>query len=127
MDQDEDGDLFVGDQWGGIRYFKNVTGDTSGFAPPPVQQHPRAGLQISLGPNPANPNTVISFSLPFTQQIDLAVYNLLGARVSTLASGPKPPGSYVIPWDASGNASGIYIIRLQTPQESLSEKLTIVK
>ena len=127
MDQDGDGDLFVGDAWGGIRYFKNVTGDTSAVGPPPVERHPRAGLQISLGPNPANPNTVISFSLPFAQQIDLAVYNLLGARITTLASGQKLPGSYVIPWDASGNASGVYIIRLETPQESLSEKLTIVK
>jgi hypothetical protein len=127
MDQDGDGDMFVGDIWGGIRYFKNVTGDTTQVAPPPVERHPQAGLQISLGPNPANPNTVISFNLPFAQKIDLAVYNLLGARVTTLASGLKSPGSYVIPWDATANASGIYIIRLETPQESLSEKLTIVK
>jgi len=127
MDQDGDGDMFVGDTWGGIRYFKNVTGDTSAVSPPPIQRHPQAGMQISLGPNPANPNTVISFSLPFAQQIDLAVYNLLGARLTTLASGPKLPGSYVIPWEASGNASGVYIIRLQTPQQSFSEKLTIIK
>jgi len=125
MDQDGDGDMFVGDSWGGIRYFKNVTGEQS--APPPVYRHPQAGLQISLGPNPANPNTLISFSLPFAQQIDLAVYNLLGARVTTLASGSKAPGSYLIPWDASGNASGVYIVRLKTERETLSDKLTIVK
>jgi len=127
MDQDGDGDLFVGDSWGGIRYFKNVTGDTSAVAPPPVERHPRAGLQISLGPNPANPNTVISFSLPFAQQIDLGVYNILGARITTLASGLKIPGNYVIPWDASGNASGVYIIRLETPQSLQSAKLIMVK
>jgi hypothetical protein len=125
-DADGDGDIFVVPLYdGGMYFFRNITGEAS--APPPVQRHPQAGLQISLGPNPANPNTVISFNLPFAQQIDLAVYNLLGARVTTLASGLKTPGSYVIPWDASGNASGVYIIRLETPQESRSEKLTIIK
>jgi len=126
IDDDGDGDFFLSLTYdGGMYFFRNITGEAS--APPPVYRHPQAGLQISLGPNPANPNTVISFSLPFAQQIDLAVYNLLGARVTTLASGLKLPGSYVIPWDASGNASGVYIIRLETPVESLSEKLTIIK
>jgi hypothetical protein len=128
IDHDGDGDFFLGTAFsGGMMFFRNITGDTSAVGPPPVQRHPQAGLQILLGPNPANPNTVISFSLPFAQQIDLAVYNLLGARVTTLASGLKLPGSYVIPWDASRNASGVYIIRLETPVESLSEKLTIIK
>ncbi|HEX7343085.1 MAG TPA: T9SS type A sorting domain-containing protein [bacterium] len=125
LDQDEDGDFLLSTGSGGMLFFRNITGEES--APPPVYRHPQAGMQISLGQNPANPNTVISFVLPFAQQVDLAVYNLLGARVITLASGLTPPGSYVVPWNATANASGVYIIRLKTPQAAVSEKLTIVK
>jgi hypothetical protein len=127
MDQDSDGDLFVGDQWGGIRYFKNVTGDTTQVAPPPVQRHPQAGLQISLGPNPANPVTAISFQLSAISSVNLSVYDVAGRKVAELLNGWKLPGEYRYVWDASKNASGIYIIRLETPQQSLAEKLTIIK
>ena len=126
IDNDSLTDLFIGELGGGILYFHGTDTQLAGSKPQTTISL-MTNPQFTIGPNPANPNTIISFSLPFAQQIDLAVYNLLGARVATLASGPKLPGSYIIPWDASRNASGVYIIRLETPQESLSEKLTIIK
>ena len=55
------------------------------------------------------------------------MYNLLGAKVTTLASGLQPAGTHTLQWDATENASGIYIIRLETALASSSQKLTIVK
>jgi len=127
IDLDDDLDLFVGDGNGGIMFFRNTTGDTSAVGPPPVQRHPRAGLQISLGPNPANPVTAISFQLSALSSVNLSVYDVAGRKVVELLNGWKLPGEYRYVWDASKNASGIYIIRLETPQQSLAEKLTIIK
>ena len=125
IDQDDDGDLFVGDQWGGIRFFRNVTGEPP--AVPPVMRHPQAGLELSLGPNPANPVTWISFSLPAPQEATLAIYNILGCKVTTLASGLQPAGIHSYLWNASQNASGVYIVRLEMAKYTSSQRVTVVK
>ncbi|RJP73786.1 MAG: T9SS C-terminal target domain-containing protein [Candidatus Zixiibacteriota bacterium] len=125
MDGDEDGDLFVGDEWGGIRYFENTTGDTA--YSPYTRPHFQRVMDLSLSPQPGNPTTSITFQLPYAQEVDLAVYNLLGARVATIASGRMNAGSYSLPWESSGYASGIYFVRLATPTETLTRKLVILK
>ena len=125
IDQDGDGDFLMSTYNGGMVFYRNITGEVS--APPPVQRHPSAGLQISLGPNPANPFVVASFELRVASNMSLDIFDICGRKIVELASGFHLPGEYRYVWDASKNASGIYIIRLETPQESLSEKLTIVK
>jgi len=125
MDQDGDGDMFVGDTWGGIRYFKNVTGEPPGVMPKVTA--PYRGPVLTLGPNPANPSTWISFTLTAPQEATLAVYNILGARVITLTSGPQKPGEHTYYWNASQNASGVYIIRLEMSKYWSAEKITVVK
>ena len=108
-----------------MMFFHNITGEVS--APPPVQRHPQVGLQISLGPNPANPLTIISCQLPAASNLSLEVFDLLGRRVAELASGFHLPGEYRYVWDAGNRAAGMYIIRLQTPQSLQSAKLIMVK
>jgi len=125
IDQDGDGDLFLGDTWGGIRFFRNITGEPP--AVPPVMLHPQAGLELSLGPNPANPVTWISFSLPAPQEATLAIYNILGARVTTLTSGLQKPGTHTYFWNASQSSSGVYIVRLETAEYTSSQRVTVVK
>jgi len=125
IDDDGDIDLLVGSYDGGIYFFRNTTGEQ------PVSPYTRPYLQrvmdLSLSPQPGNPTTAISFQLPFAQEVDLAVYNLLGARVATIASGKMNAGSYSLPWESSGYASGIYFVRLTTPTATLTRKLTVMK
>ncbi|HEX7344290.1 MAG TPA: FG-GAP-like repeat-containing protein [bacterium] len=125
IDADNDEDLFVGNTDEGIFFFRNVTGEAS--APPPAQQHPRAGLQISLGPNPANPLVAASFELRVASNMSLDVFDLLGRRVAELASGFHLPGEYRYVWDASGKAAGMYFVRLRAGEARLIEKVVILK
>jgi len=125
VDADGDGDFIFSGGRGGMMFFRNITGEVS--APPPVYRHPQAGLQISLGPNPANPLTVVSCQFPVPSNISLQVFDISGRMVVELASGFHLPGEYRYVWDASGRAAGMYFVRLKTPQQSLSEKLTIIK
>ena len=125
-DIDADGytDLFVGELWGGILFFHGIN-DSSGFIPPPYQKFPRPCIHI--GPNPANPITWVTFNLPYPQKATLAVYNLLGQKVATLAQGLQPPGSQIYFWNASNFSSGTYLIRLETDVTEAVQPIIVVK
>ena len=49
-------------------------------------------------PNPCNPSTTISFSIPAASTVDLAVYNILGQKVRALAEGRLEAGHHAVPW-----------------------------
>jgi FlgD Ig-like domain len=83
-------------------------------------------------PNPFNPTTQISFSLVAPQKVRLAVYNILGETIATLADGGYPAGSHIVTWDgrsAQGGAvaSGVYFYRLESGGSSLTRKMMLVK
>ena len=65
-------------------------------------------------PNPFNPLTTIAYHLPQTCNVELAVFDQLGQKVTTLYIGKQTGGVYRQQWDASGLASGIYYCRLKT-------------
>jgi hypothetical protein len=125
IDQDGDMDVFGGAYMGGIIFLRNVADENEvGPRRPYIAYH---GLDFSIGPNPANPVTWISFSLPAPQEATLAVYNILGAKVTTLASGLQMPGTHNYIWNASQYSSGLYIIRLETPQNTSSQRVITIK
>ncbi|MCX6638866.1 MAG: FG-GAP-like repeat-containing protein [bacterium] len=127
MDQDGDGDMFLGDQAGGIRYFKNATGDTTAVLQPTKMRPRPCRATLTIGPNPSNPISLISFSLPSPQEVSLSVYNILGSKIATLVSGKQSAGDHTVSWNATGNASGVYLVRLTTPGEEVTQKVVVVK
>ncbi|MCX6640521.1 MAG: FG-GAP-like repeat-containing protein [bacterium] len=127
MDQDGDGDLFVGDHFGGLRYFKNVTGDTTAVLQP-TKMRPRPNrATLTIGPNPSNPITAISYQLSAVSLVNLSVYDIAGRKVAQLVNGRQNPGDYSISWNATGNASGVYLVRLTTPGEEVTQKVVVLK
>ncbi|MBU1650991.1 T9SS type A sorting domain-containing protein, partial [bacterium] len=96
-----------------ILFFRNTTGDTSAVQPR-LSLDPAHGIEFSIGPNPANPITWISYNLPYPQKAEIAVYNLLGQKVAILASGLQMPGQKTLIWDAANYSSGQYFVRLET-------------
>lgn len=78
-------------------------------------------------PNPANPETVISFSLPHAGMATLKIYTLLGREVETLVSGELPAGEHRIRWRGDGLPSGVYLYRLETVEQVATRRLLILK
>jgi hypothetical protein len=64
-------------------------------------------------PNPFNPTTVISCQLPVDSKVRLAVFDMLGRLVATVADGRYPAGKHSFEFDAKGLASGMYFYRLE--------------
>ena len=94
--------------------------------------NPGSGLPANFAlrqnyPNPFNPTTVIQFDLPGQDQVTLDVYNVMGQRVATLASGSFRAGSHEVIFDASGLASGVYLYHLRTPSFSKTQKMLLAK
>lgn len=63
-------------------------------------------------PNPTVGATSFTFTLPVASEVDLAVYDLRGRRVATLAGAAVEAGAHSARWDAAGAAPGIYFARL---------------
>jgi len=78
-------------------------------------------------PNPFNPITEISFSLPRATSIRLGIYNLQGARVAELLAGELPAGQHAVTWDARDAASGVYFYRLDAPGFSATRRMVLLK
>lgn len=78
-------------------------------------------------PNPFNPETRISFSLPESGQVKLLVYNMLGEQVDVLEDAKMDAGQHLVTWNASGLASGNYFIRLESEHELLTRAVQLVK
>ncbi len=83
-------------------------------------------------PNPFNPSTAISYSLPKAGTALLAVYDITGRKVCDLAAGPMTAGAHSAVWDgrdASGHAvsSGVYIARLVLDGRAVSRKMMLMK
>ncbi len=80
-------------------------------------------------PNPFNPTTTISFSLPNTEKVVLKVYDLLGNEIVTLLDGIKEAGVYNIRFDGAelNLSSGVYIYKLQAGVNVASKKLSLIK
>lgn len=83
-------------------------------------------------PNPFGPATRVDFSIPAKANVSLAIYDVTGRAVRTLAEGAREAGRYSIPWDgrdATGArvSAGVYFYRLTSEGETLTRKMTILK
>lgn len=78
-------------------------------------------------PNPFNPSTIISYSLPLSGLVTLKVFDILGNEVAELVNGQKEAGTYTIKFDASNLTSGIYFYQIQAGKYSETRKLILQK
>ena len=78
-------------------------------------------------PNPFNPSTTIRFDLPAAGQVSLAVYDVSGRLVATLADGLRQAGAHEVTFDGSGLASGVYLYRISAGQRTATGKMVLLK
>jgi hypothetical protein len=78
-------------------------------------------------PNPFNPTTNIKYSITRSGLVTLKIYNVLGQEVATLVNQVQRPGNYVVDFNASNLASGVYMYRLESGNFSLTKKMILMK
>lgn len=86
----------------------------------------RFGLEQNY-PNPFNGETRIPFFLGERGEIELAVFDLVGQRVATLAAGVRESGWHEAMWEGRGLGSGVYLYRLRMGDRVEMRKLLLLK
>ena len=91
--------------------------------------------QLALNPsypNPFNPNTRISFSLPRLSNVNIQVVDINGRKIRNLLNNIVEPGNHTISWNGTNDngvnmSSGIYFIILNVDGSILSQKLSLIR
>lgn len=83
-------------------------------------------------PNPFNPTTQISFSIPEESKINLSIYNIRGQLVKILINRRIISGSHIVNWNGKDNnnkqvSSGVYFYKLKNGNKSISKKMLLLK
>jgi photosystem II stability/assembly factor-like uncharacterized protein len=78
-------------------------------------------------PNPFNPITIISYSIPKAGYVALKIFDIIGREVATLVNEEKSVGEYEVEWDATGLPSGIYFYRLLAGSFVETKKMVLMK
>jgi len=79
-------------------------------------------------PNPFNPSTSLTVNLPQTAELNVAVFNIAGQQVATLANSTMNAGRHNFIFDATKMSSGRYFIRARVPSElDEIQKVTLMK
>jgi hypothetical protein len=107
-----------------------MVSDVSGIGDGPVL--PRTVMLDQNIPNPFNPQTKIVFALPKAGAVDLKVYDVRGALVTTLVSGQADAGTHTVIWQGRDDRgqqvpSGVYFYRLRTDGDVLTKRMTLLK
>jgi hypothetical protein len=85
---------------------------------------------VTLGrnyPNPFNPVTRISYSLPRESRARLTVLDQAGRTVEVLADARQSAGLHEIQFDASELASGTYFYRLEAGGSSQTRRMVLIR
>ncbi|MBN1560106.1 S8 family serine peptidase [candidate division KSB1 bacterium] len=97
-----------------------------------IQASPSAFRIHQNYPNPFNGHTIINFDMPRKVHINLAIYNIRGELVKTLADKEYNTGYYTLSWNGIGDSgqimsSGIYFCRLSGDSFSHSIRMLYLK
>lgn len=93
---------------------------------------PGRGLRLAGRPNPFNPRTTISFDLPASSGVRLAIHDAAGRLVRALLETDLPAGPHDVVWDGKDGrgmdaASGAYFVRLSAGKTEETTKLVLAR
>jgi photosystem II stability/assembly factor-like uncharacterized protein len=86
--------------------------------------------EYSLGqnhPNPFNPVTTITYSVPASVNVKLTVLDAVGRVVDVLVNENKTAGNYEAVWNAANFSSGIYFYKIEAGNFTGTKKLVLIK
>jgi|FLOH01.1.fsa_nt_gi hypothetical protein len=87
---------------------------------------------ISAFPNPFNPSITFSFKIAKLSHVQFQVYNTLGQQIYNEISSDLTPGAHSVRWNGNDNfgskvGSGLYFVKISNGENSIMEKVTLLK
>ncbi len=83
-------------------------------------------------PNPAITELTIGWQIPRAMRVCLSIYDISGRLARTLVNGQTRAGRYLTDWNGKDNqgkqaAAGIYFVRLDSEDATVTEKVVLQK
>ena len=83
-------------------------------------------------PNPFNPSTRITYSIPEQGHVSLKIYDVTGRLIRTIVEESKAPGTYTVDWNGLNDqgrnaATGTYFCRLVTAKQAITRKMLLTR
>ena len=83
-------------------------------------------------PNPFNPLTTLSYSLPADMEVELSIFNIQGEKIRELAQGFQGKGTKTVIWEGKNSqgkevSSGIYFCKLRSGSLYETIKMVMLK
>lgn len=95
--------------------------------PPGIEERPSDGV-FSTGFQEVHISVFgqqLQFTLEQSSKVNLIIYDVLGRKVTCLATGHYEPGLHTVKWDTEGISPGIYFARLTTARFSKCAKVIV--
>ncbi len=84
-------------------------------------------LDLRNFPNPFNADTQVLYHIPYKTTVLISLYNMTGQHLMDLVNQVQQAGSHQVALSGSHLASGTYIIKMTTKDQSISRKISILK
>ena len=83
-------------------------------------------------PNPFNPITIIRYDVPKGLFVKIAIYDMIGRKVSTLVNSYEQPGLKSIQWNGTDDfgrpvSAGLYLYEIKAGGFRNVKKMVIIK
>ena len=69
---------------------------------------------------------MVNFNLSKASHVSIRVYDVAGKLVATLVEDSRDAGYYNVHWNTAGVASGVYFVKMLTPEFSASGKMVVL-
>lgn len=89
-----------------------------------------SSFSLEVYPNPFNPSTTISFTLPHAGAVKLSVYDVLGRNVGKqpfASTKNYSAGEHHVTFDGAELASGIYFVRMEAGKDVMTRKMMLLR
>jgi hypothetical protein len=106
--------------------------NTTGVGPTPSDL-PRDFQLLASRPNPSRGSSEIRFLLPAACAVDVALFDLAGRKVRTLATGERStPGEHSVRWDGRDGSGapvrdGVYLVKVRAGRDVGVRKLVVLR
>ena len=88
---------------------------------------PSSFTVAGASPNPFNPTTTISFTLPEMAKVTLNVFDVSGRQVAQVVNGLREAGTHQVTFDGSNLASGVYLYTITASNHTATGKMVLMK
>ena len=121
----DDGDLILSAQTNGAR----GAGSSRLAQAEAAKGAESAGVRevLAVYPNPTTASATVALTLEKASDVRVVVYNVLGRRVALLAEGPLEIGTHRFALDGSGLPAGVYLVRVESGERRLSQRITLLR